>query len=248
MERIACIMGGTSGIGRATAQHFIRKNWRVVAVGRGGKHASELKALVDSPLLTALSLDLCEWENVQKAAAIVDELGGCDLLVNAVGTIGKSGIQGEAVETWDSVMKTNLAPMFYATKALLDSLKIRRGNVINISSVCSFRPCTSISYSVSKAGVDMFTRVAAKELAEFGIRVNAVNPSVVRSNLQVSAGLVSSEQEYSAWIASMAPNHPLQRIGEPKDIVSAIDFLADDATASWITGAILAVDGGRGVA
>src|SRR5206468_1784017 len=115
------------------------------------------------------------------------------------------------------------------------------------SSVCSLRPCKSISYSVSKAGTDMFTRCLARELAPRRIRVNSVNPSVVRSNLQKSAGIFDSEAAYNKWVEEMRVHHPLSRTGTPDDIVSAVAFLAS-REASWITGAVLSVDGGRSVA
>ena len=95
--------------------------------------------------------------------------------------------------------------------------------------------------------MDMFTRSTARELAPQGVRVNSVNPSVVRSNLQKSAGLFDDDAGYENWTTQMQSTHPLGRIGEPADIVEAIMYFISP-TASWVTGAILSVDGGRGVA
>jgi NAD(P)-dependent dehydrogenase (short-subunit alcohol dehydrogenase family) len=92
--------------------------------------------------------------------------------------------------------------------------------------------------------MDMFTKALAKELAPKGIRVNAVNPSVVRSNLHRTAGLFADDRSYEEWLHQMKSIHPLGRIGESQDVVEAIRFLASDK-AGWITGAILSVDGGR---
>lgn len=93
----------------------------------------------------------------------------------------------------------------------------------------------------------MFTKVVARELAPFDVRVNSVNPSVVRSNLQKSAGLFEDNDSYEEWINRMKPSHPLGRVGDPSDVVGAIRYLIS-TDASWVTGAIIAVDGGRAIA
>jgi NAD(P)-dependent dehydrogenase (short-subunit alcohol dehydrogenase family) len=167
------------------------------------------------------------------------------LLVNSAGTIGSAGVRGEEFDVWTRVMRVNLDTVFGMTKACLDLLKAAHGaSVVNVSSVCAVRPCSSISYSVSKAGVDMFTKTASKELAKDGIRINAVLPGVVRSNLQMSAGLFADESRYEEWVDDMRASHPLGGIGEPEDVAAAVRFLASDS-ASWVTGATLLVDGGR---
>jgi NAD(P)-dependent dehydrogenase (short-subunit alcohol dehydrogenase family) len=248
---VACVAGGTSGIGRALTERLLEDGTRVVAIGRSAEHAHELERHAEAQRWTGLAVrqaDLTDWAACERLAAEVHERHGrLDLLVNGAGMMGSGGIEVETTATWRAVVEANLTAAFNLTKACLGLLASTAGaSVVNISSVCSVRPCISLSYSVSKAGMDMFTKALAKELAPKGIRVNGVSPSVVRSNLQLSAGWFPTDRASEEWLDQMRAAHPIGRIGEPRDVVEAIRFLASDQ-AGWITGATLAVDGGRTV-
>jgi len=249
--RIACVAGGTSGIGRNVVLSLLERGYHVLAVGKGAKHAQELNEQTERWQNTLLieCADLSKMDDATKIGELIERRWGkLDVLVNSAGTISGGGIEKERFSDWEHVLATNLDSLFTLTKACLPSLK--KGdhpNIVNISSVCSLRPCASLSYSVSKAGTDMFTKVLARELAVYRIRVNAVNPGVVRSNLQYSAGLFSSEASYENWIEEMKRAHPLGEIGEPSDITNIVLFLTSNE-AKWITGAIVSVDGGRAIA
>ena len=169
-------------------------------------------------------------------------------LVNCAGTISGSGILGETTEEFERVVGANLVTAFNAVQVTLPMLeRSASSSIVNISSVCSLRPCTSLSYSVSKAGLDMFTKCLARDLAPKGIRVNAVNPGVVESSLQMSAGLFADENEYKDWVDQMAAAHPLGRVGTPDDVAASVIFLLGEESG-WTTGAILSIDGGRAIA
>lgn len=246
---MACVSGGTSGIGRAVTLALIKKGYFVLAIGKSQVHADELAALIapeDAEHIEIIHGDLRNSDFSSSIAQLIESRHGkLDLLVNAAGSISNGGIKVESTEDWERVISTNLTAVFLLIQACLPLLQQGKNpNVVNISSICSTRPCTSLSYSVSKAGVDMLTKVLAKELAPDGIRVNAVNPGVVRSNLQISAGLYSSPEEYERWLQRVTPLHPLGRVGEPDDIAAAVLQLASEE-ASWITGTTLNVDGGR---
>jgi NAD(P)-dependent dehydrogenase (short-subunit alcohol dehydrogenase family) len=249
---IACISGGTSGIGAEVTAQLLARGDEVFVVGRTTEQARQFEERVDSASghLTILTGDLREAAFADEIATRIEKSAGrLDLLVNGAGTISGGGLTAETLDVWQRVMTTNLDTAFNLTKACVELLTAARGAaVVNISSVCSLRPCASLSYSVSKAGLDMFTRATARDLAPRKIRVNAVNPSVVRTNLQKSAGLFADDATYESWIDDMEPMHPLGRVGEPNDIAAAILFLGDSKQCGWTTGAILSVDGGRGVA
>ena len=171
-----------------------------------------------------------------------------DGLVNSAGVIAPGGIEECSFEDWQYVMNVNLNGMFLLTKALIPLLKKSDSfpSVVNISSVNSIRCGTSLPYSTSKAATDMFTKSLALSLAKYQIRANSVNPGVVVSNLQKTAGICKTEDEYESFLSRMEACHPLGRVGVPEDISGAVLFLLS-SDAKWITGAILSVDGGRAI-
>lgn len=244
------ICGGTSGIGLECAVSFATDGHKVTCVGRTKQHADESMLVLSRFDTTSVRIfDLTDEVSVKR---LFDEIGArtskLDVLVNSSGTISGNGIKEETISDWDRVISGNLRSAFLCSSLALPLLQASgNASIVNISSVCSLRPCTSLSYSVSKAGLDMMTKCMARDLAKDRIRVNSVNPGVVESNLQKSAGLFDSEEAYQQWIASMNAAHPLGRPGAPRDIASAVRFLCS-SEASWITGAILSVDGGRAVA
>ncbi|MGA2261726.1 MAG: SDR family oxidoreductase, partial [Acidobacteriota bacterium] len=133
--------------------------------------------------------------------------------------------------------------VFALMQLALPHLEKNRGNIVNVSSVTGIRAFPGVlAYCVSKAGVDQLTRCAALELAPKGIRVNAVDPGVVVTNLHRRGGM--GEEKYQAFLEHSKTTHPLGRVGQPDDIANTIVFLASDR-AGWITGASVPIDGGR---
>jgi len=129
------------------------------------------------------------------------------------------------------------------TQLALPSIIERKGNIVNVSSVTGLRAFPGVlAYCVSKAAVDQLTRCAALELAPQGVRINAVNPGVVRTNLHRNSGM--NEDAYSAFVERSKTTHPLGRVGEAEEIADLILFLAS-SKAGWITGGTYSIDGGR---
>ena len=125
----------------------------------------------------------------------------------------------------------------------LPAIISRRGNIVNVSSVTGLRAFPGVlAYCVSKAGLDQLTRCAALELAAKGVRVNAVNPGVVVTEIHKRGGM--SPEQYNAFLEHSKDTHPLGRVGDAKEVAELIFFLASDR-ASWITGATYSIDGGR---
>lgn len=245
-HKIAFITGGTSGIGHACALAFGRAGARVAFVGRNqealSRVESELEDLgVESFAIKAdLSQDARQDEAISKA---LSHFGGIDILVNAAGHINSGTIENTSIAAWDEMLNVNVRAVFRLMKLALPTLLERRGNIVNVSSVTGLRAFPGVlAYCVSKSALDQLTRCTALELAAKGVRVNAVNPGVVVTEIHKRGGM--DQQAYAAFLEHSKHTHPLGRVGRPEEIADLILFLASDQ-ASWITGATYSIDGGR---
>ena len=243
-NKVAIVTGATSGIGREVAVRLLAEGASVVAVGRNRPALEQLAS-------TAAAGRFASWAGDVTAAdapaAIVEvaatRFGGLDVLVNAAGIIGSGTVESTSDEAWDQMLDVNLRAPFRLMRAAAPLLVARRGAIVNVSSVTGLRSFPGVlSYCVSKAGVDHLTRCAALELAPKGVRVNAVNPGVVVTNLHRRSGM--GEDQYAAFLERSRETHPLGRPGQPPDIAAVVLFLASDE-ASWVTGETMPVDGGR---
>ena len=238
--KVAIVTGATSGIGMATAFRFAEQGARVAAVGR----KKEILSKVQRQNIRTYSVDLTnEKETSTFAGRALEDFGGVDILVNAAGIIANGTIENTSLADYDLMMNINVRSVFQLTQLVLPSIIERKGNIVNVSSVTGLRAFPNVfAYCVSKAAVDQFTRCAALELAPKGVRVNAVNPGVVRTNLHLNSGM--NEDNYAAFVDRSKTTHPLGRIGQPEEIADLILFLAS-SKAGWITGATYSIDGGR---
>ncbi len=241
----ALVTGASSGIGRATALHFVREGAIVLATGRNKEALDTLaeEAGAELPLGT-IDGDLTREEfRVQLVETTAEELGGLDILVNAAGIIASGDWERTDLASYDEMMDINLRSLYALTRHAIPHLKLSQGNIVNLSSVTGTRAFPGVlAYCVSKAGVDQLTRCLALELAENKVRVNAVNPGVVRTNLHRNGGM--DEKHYAEFLEHSKSTHPLGRVGEPDEVAALIAFLASD-DAGWITGETIAIDGGR---
>jgi len=165
------------------------------------------------------------------------------VLVNAAGVFAAGALEATTDEGWDAMMAINLRAPFRLMRAAAPHLAERKGSVVNVSSVNGLRSFPGVlAYCVSKAGVDQLTRCAALEMAPLGVRINAVNPGVIVTNLHRRSGM--DDAQYTAFLERSKGTHPLGRPGQPDDVVGVILFLASDR-ASWMTGETIPIDGGR---
>ena len=238
--KVAIVTGATSGIGMTTAFRFAEQGARVAAVGR----RKEILSKVQRANIRTYAVDLInEQETSTFARRTLEDFGGVDILVNAAGIIANGTIENTSLADYDLMMNINVRSVLQLTQLLLPSIIERKGNIVNVSSVTGLRAFPNVfAYCVSKAAVDQFTRCAALELAPKGVRVNAVNPGVVRTNLHLNSGM--NEDNYAAFVDRSKTTHPLGRIGQPEEIADLILFLAS-SKASWITGTTYSIDGGR---
>ena len=246
-KKVAVITGGSSGIGRASAAVFAQNGFDVVAVGRD---QARLDELIDEVKPGAGSIhphiaDVTDSSQVESLVArTIEDLGQIDVLVNAAGIIKNGSIQNTSLDDWDTMLNINLRSMFYLMQCAVPHLEKTLGNIVNVSSVTGPRAFPNVlAYCVSKAGVDQLTRCTALELAPKGVRVNAVNPGVVVTNIHKRGGM--AEPAYEKFLEHSKTTHPLGRVGRPEEVADLIFFLASEK-AGWITGATYEIDGGRG--
>jgi len=245
-DKILLITGTTSGIGSACALRFAEAGASIAAIGRSqdalAKIAQEIEELGARVLAIQADLSL-EDETARVVSKTVAEFGRIDVLVNAAGHISSGTIENTPSEAWDAMLNINLRAVFLLMQKALPSIIQRRGNIVNVSSVTGLRAFPGVlAYCVSKAGLDQLTRCAALELAAKGVRVNAVNPGVVVTEIHKRGGM--SEEQYAAFLEHSKQTHPLGRVGQAGEIAELVLFLASDR-ASWITGATYSIDGGR---
>lgn len=245
-DKVVMVTGATSGIGHAVAVKFATESAQVVALSRNQSALSEVEASVRNvggePL--TIAVDVTNDSQVHHAIdETINKFGRLDVLVNAAGHISTGSIEETSLSAWDAMMNVNLRAVFQLMQLAAPYLIKTKGNIVNVSSVTGLRSFPGVlAYCVSKAGVDQLTRCAALELASKGVRVNAVNPGVVITEIHKRGGM--SEEAYANFLEHSKTTHPLGRVGDPKEIAELVFYLASEK-ASWITGATYQIDGGR---
>lgn len=246
MTRVAIVTGASSGIGRATCLKLASDGMAVLAVARDLDALQGVCAEVRAVGGDAepLSADVtAEDAPARIVEAAVAKWGGVDALVNAAGIIASGGVAETTDEGFDRMMDVNVRASFRLIRAAADALGERKGAVVNLSSVAGTRAFPGLlAYCVSKAAVDQLTRCAALDLAPRQVRVNAVNPGVVITNLHKRGGM--DEAKYAAFLEHSRTTHPLGRAGTADEVAALIAFLVSPASP-WITGDTISIDGGR---
>ena len=251
LSELKCLVtGASSGIGKETCRVLSRAGAKVCGVGRNESALSSLKE--EGCLLEYIVADITMAGScarvVEKAASL---MGGLSTVVNAAGVL-QGGAMGDVdLANYHHNMICNTQAPFEIMTSAIPYLKEQKDHspcIINVSSVNgkqAFGGC--VSYCMSKAAVDMLTKCASVDLAPLGIRVNSVNPGVIKTNLQKAGGL--SDEHYAAFLKrSIETTHPLakslNRVGEPAEVGELIAFLVSDK-ANFISGECIAIDGAR---
>lgn len=247
--KLALVTGGSDGIGKAVAMAYAREGADVFIVARDPAKLESARSELSSAgtRIHTLALDLADRSAPEQLAQAVRGLERpMDVLVNNAGTGIFKPFEQVTREEYERVVELNVTVPFFVTQALLALMRAPGGSIINVSSYFSRkmlpgRPASV--YSLSKGALDSLTRAVAMEAAGRGIRVNAIAPGTIDTELRrrTIANLPAHEQQHIADLARRS--YPLGRIGRPEDVAGMAVHLACDESA-WTTGAILRVDGG----
>ncbi|MCA1248586.1 SDR family NAD(P)-dependent oxidoreductase [Massilia sp. MS-15] len=239
-NKTAIVTGASQGIGLACATRLVQEGARVMLVDIRPEGQAAAAALGESARFHQADVSL-KPEVETMLAATLDAFGQVDILVNNAGVTHAAGFLELEEDDFDRVLRINLKSMFLCSQAVArEMVKRQSGCIINMSSVnAELTIPNQVPYVISKGGVNQLTRVAAISLAQHGVRVNAIGPGTILTELAKKAVLGSAEARHT-----ILSRTPLGRCGEPEEIASICAFLASD-DASYMTGQTLYADGGR---
>lgn len=239
-DKVAIITGGTRGIGYAIAKKFLENKAKVIIFGSRkesvDKAITSLKELDSSYEVSGYYPNLIKESELKEVFdKINDKYGHIDILINNAGISSKTKIDDYTEEEFDKISNLNIKSVYTCSKMIIPYLKESHGVILNTSSMVSiYGQPSGVMYPASKFAVNGITKSLARELAPYGIRVNAVAPGITNTDMVKSLP--------KELIEPLIKTIPLGRIGEPEDIANAFLFLASDM-ASYISGVILSVDG-----
>ncbi|WP_323841965.1 MULTISPECIES: 3-oxoacyl-ACP reductase FabG [unclassified Moraxella] len=237
-RKIVLVTGASRGIGRAIAQRFADEGHFVIGTATSEKGVEAIEEYLGESNGIGRVLDVCDEEVIDKLFEEIDSVyGGVNVLVNNAGITKDGLLMRMKNEDWAGVIDANLTSIYRTSRrAIRSMMKARSGRIINITSVVGqMGNAGQTNYAASKAGVEGFTRALAREIGSRGVTVNCVAPGFVETDM--------TEELDERLINSMLDAVPLGRMAQPEEIAAAVVFLASD-DASYITGEVLAVNGG----
>ncbi|KAL8590190.1 hypothetical protein ACOMHN_010385 [Nucella lapillus] len=248
VNKVILITGSSAGIGAGIAKHLASQGASLSLTGRDEGRLQQVAqdcvkagSKPNDVLTTAGDLSSAEFQDLL-VKKTVDKFGHLDVLVNNAGIAQAGLLSDPGMEGLERVLKLNFMVHAAVSKVAVPHLVKVKGNIVNITSNLGFTPSVGLgAICISKAALDMHTEVLAMELAPKGVRVNSVNPGVVRSDINRSMQM--DKAQYEQMLAGQAKVHPIGRVGEPEDIARAVAFLASPEN-SFVTGLHLTVDGG----
>ncbi|CAG4987620.1 unnamed protein product [Colias eurytheme] len=247
-DKVVIVTGASSGIGTAIAIYMSHLSAKLVLVDRNAKNMESVakqcensKGIKPLPVIADISNE-ADVERIVKET--INHFSKLDVLVNNAGVIGLDSIKDtEILAKFDRIMSINVRGVLHLTTLAVPHLIKSKGAIVNITSIVSTKATPSmLAYSMSKAALDHFTRCIALDLAGDGVRVNAVSPGMVRTNMLNSAGF--SDADTDAFAKRATEKTPLKKLTEAEDIAAMVAFLASDCAKS-ITGCTHLIDGGK---
>ncbi len=241
-EQVALVSGGSRGIGKALAAGFAVRGARVIITGRDEVTLAKAAAEISTgahPVVPVVC-DVAQLDDIQRlVATVVEKFGRIDSLINVAGVNKRKKVETFTPDEYDFILNINLRGLFFLSQEVGKQMIARKsGTIINIDSLNTDSPLKGVlPYAISKAGVSMMTRGMAAEWGEHGVRVNAIAPGFILTDLTNKLWSIPTMQKWG-----MA-NTPLKRLGEVDDLIGTAIYLASKASA-FMTGQVLYVDGG----
>jgi 3alpha(or 20beta)-hydroxysteroid dehydrogenase len=240
--KVALITGGARGMGKSHVRHFVAEGARVVFGDVLDDKGAKVAAGLDEQSCRYIHHDVTsEAQWAAAVAAAVDTFGRLDVLVNNAGVLKFAPIADMSLDEFRRILEVNAAGCWLGMKSVIEPMKAAGGgSIINISSIEGFTGAAGLSaYSASKFAIRGMTKVAARELGQFGIRVNSVHPGGVITSMILSQAEAADQMDPEAFLKAM----PLSRFAEPAEISRLVAFLASDES-SYSTGSEFIADGG----
>lgn len=247
-DKVILITGAGSGIGAETAKLLAKLGGKLAIVDINGENLQKVATdiVTNGSQFTPLTVVADVTADAQRIISeTIDKFGKLDVLINNVGIVARHGLIDLQIDVFDRIMQTNVRSTVILTQLAVPHLKLTKGNVVNVSSlVGSIAHPWLLTYSMSKAAINQFTKCIAVELGPLGIRVNAIAPGII--NTDMVQAMPQSERE--SLVNNIRTSYPLRRLGEANDISWSIAFLANNDAAAFVTGSIMSVDGGASAA
>ena len=240
-DQIAVVTGAESGIGKKIVQKLHKEGCKVIATNFSKKN------LVNKKNLEYYNLDVTvedEWKTLQKY--LEKKYKKINILINSAGIRISGSLETTSLQSWNHIINTNTTSIFLGCKYILPLLKKAKGSsIVNLASVSGIRGVKNmLAYAASKSAIVTLTSSLALDLSKFKIRVNAVAPGAI--DTQMVSSLKKEINSVSKYNARMKEAHPIGRIGKPEEVANVVCFLASN-DASFMTGVIVPVDGGRSI-
>ena len=241
MHRVVLVTGGSRGIGKAIAAAFASEGDAVIINYQQSANQAEAIRIELSTVSKSVAIeqaDVSDFHQVRKMVQnCIERYGQIDVLINNAGLVKDGFIMLMSERDWRDVIDVNLSGVFNCTKAVSEHMiSCRRGVIINVASLSGITGLPGqVNYAAAKGGVIAFTKALSKELAPFGIRVNAVAPGIIETDMTASLNDRARERFLQAI--------PMRRFGTPLEVASVVKFLASD-DASYITGETICITGG----
>ncbi|KAK6729577.1 hypothetical protein RB195_006552 [Necator americanus] len=247
--KIAVVTGASSGIGRAISVRLSQEGYALSLSGRDERALAETATMCKEAGAGRVRItagDLCDELNAKKLVEdTLEEYQRIDTLINSAGILVSGNVLDTEIDQYDRQMDVNVRSVVRLTRIALPHIIKTKGTIVSVSSITGPCPFPGVSYyCMSKAALDQFTKCLALEMAPHGVRVNAVNPGVIVTNVHRRSGM--DDKSYEKFLEKGKVTHALGRVGEASEVAEAVFFLASERS-SFTTGELLRVDGGRGL-